>query len=87
MKSNYKMAQQRKFATDLTRANLKLFLVALMRSEGFGKDRLYRVLYEFCSLVANESYETDEMLMVDKIIESKMGKDFILNIGREKLNF
>lgn len=85
MKSNYKAREHKKRMVDLSVNNLKIFLLALMRSEGFGERRLIRVLYEFCELANESKYDNDEMLMIDSIIEKVIGKQMMENIGYEEM--
>ena len=86
MKANYKAREQRQKMIDLTANNFKIFLYALHRSEGFGENRLLRVIEE-CLEVANMThYNNDDMLIIDRVLEQVLGKDEVTAIGREPLD-
>ena len=83
MKSNYKNRVKKAASLKHTKSDLKLFLLALIRSEGFGEKRLMRVLYEFCELMEETNYNSDEMMIVDSVVEKVLGKDVMKCIGYE----
>lgn len=61
-------------------------LVSIRRSEGFGKDRLTRVLYEWVQLATEIHADKDEMFIVDEIIKEVMGDDVIKGIGETEMH-
>ena len=84
-----KLMEERARKIDHTRRIVKQFLYALMKSEGFGEQRLMRVLqewaetYEFVNDHRND--ENSEMLMIDRILDSVLPKTVMSSIGYEKL--
>lgn len=84
-----KQAEERAKRTEWTRKLLKQFLYALHKSEGFGEQRLLRVLVEW-----SETYEVvndpknnanDEMLMIDDLLDKVIPSRFMSSIGYEKI--
>lgn len=84
-----KLMEERARKTDHTRRIVKQFLYALMKSEGFGEQRLVRVLqvwsetYEFVNDHRND--ENTEMLMIDRILDKVLPKTVMSAVGYEKL--
>lgn len=83
-----KQAEERAKKTDWTRKLLKQFLYALHKSEGFGEQRLIRVLvewaetYEFVNDPRNNA--NDEMIMIDGLLDKVIPQRFMSSIGYEK---
>lgn len=84
-----KLMEERARKADHTRRIVKQFLFALMKSEGFGEQRLMRVLcewadtYEFVNDPKNDA--NDEMLMIDRILDTVLPKTVMTAVGYEKL--
>ena len=83
MKANYKKREKINERKDLITNTIKIFLLALRHSEGFGKNKLLRVLYEYTQLQNEANFNNDEMLIVDRELEKVLGKEVIDSIGRE----
>jgi hypothetical protein len=89
MSSIKKQMEERARRIDETRRLLKQFLYALYKSEGFGEQRLIRVLdewadvYEFVKNPKND--ENTEMLMIDRVLDTVLPKTVMSPIGYEKL--
>lgn len=89
MSSIRKQMEERARRIDETRRLLKQFLYALHVSEGFGEQRLVRVLnewadvYEFVKDPKNN--ENDEMLMIDRVLDTKLSRTVMTSVGYEKL--
>lgn len=89
MSSWDKEAKKRAERIEWTRKLLKQFLYALHKSEGYGEQRLLRVLvewsevYEFVNDPKNN--ENDEMLLIDSVLDRVIPSRFVTAIGREKL--
>lgn len=84
-----KLMEERARDIDKTRRLLKQFLYALHASEGFGEQRLVRVLDEWASVY---EYVNDpkndgntEMLMLDRVLDKLLPKTVMTSIGYEKL--
>lgn len=84
-----KLMEERARKIDHTRRILKQFLYALYKSEGYGERRLIRVLaewaevYKFVSDPKNN--ENDEMLMIDRVLDTLIPQTVMSSIGYEKL--
>lgn len=89
MSSIKKQMEERARRIDETRRLLKQFLYALHKSEGFGEQRLIRVVdewadvYEFVKNPKND--ENTEMLMIDRVLDTVLPKTVMSPIGYEKL--
>lgn len=73
-----------------TRQLLKQFLYALHKSEGYGQERLLRVLLTWSEThkIVNDpkNNKTDEMLMIDRILDEVCPSRLLtLAIGKEKI--
>ena len=83
-----KQAEERARKIELTRRLLKQFLYALHKSEGYGEQRLLRVLLEWSKIYkyVNDprNNESDEMLMIDRVLNNVMPPRIISSIGYEK---
>ena len=84
-----KLMEERARDIDKTRRLLKQLLYALHVSEGFGEQRLLRVLYEWCEtqeIVKDpKNNENDEMLMIDRVLDKVIPSTVMSTIGYEKL--
>lgn len=89
MSSWDKKARERAERIEWTRKILKQFLYALHKSEGFGEQRLLRVLVEWSEVYkfVNDSKNggNDEMLMIDELLDKVIPSRFISAIGYQKL--
>ena len=89
MSSVSKLMEERARKIDHTRRIVKQFLYALVKSEGYGEQRLMRVLkewadtYEFVNDPKND--ENTEMLMIDRVLDSVLPKTVMSAVGYEKL--
>lgn len=78
-------------ARDIQKARrlLKQLLYALHKSEGFGEDRLTRVLVEWGEtheIVKDpRNNENDEMLMIDRVLDKVLPPRVMDAVGYEKL--
>ena len=83
-----KQAEERAIRAEWTRKILKQVLYALHKSEGFGEQRLVRVLLEWCEVYKfvndPKNNANDEMLMIDGVLDSVMPPRFVASIGYEK---
>lgn len=82
--------KQRAEGIEKTRQLLKQFLYALHKSEGFGQNRLLRVLMEWAEVYkeANDpkNNANDEMLMIDRVLDKVVPSRYITkSVGREPL--
>lgn len=89
MNSN-KMMKQRAEDIEKTRRLLKQFLYALHKSEGFGQNRLLRVLMEWAEVYKEvndpKNDSNDEMLMIDRVLDEVVPSRYITkSVGREPL--
>ena len=84
-----KQAEERAKKTEWTRKLLKQFLYALHKSEGFGEQRLLRVLVEWAEVYETvndpKNNENDEMLMIDGLLDKVIPSRFMSSIGYEKI--
>ena len=84
-----KLMEERARRIDETRRLLKQFLYALHVSEGFGEQRLIRVLDEWANVYNvvkdPKNNENDEMLMIDRVLDTKIPRTVMTSIGYEKL--
>ena len=84
-----KRMEERAREIEHTRRVLKQLLYALHVSEGFGEQRLIRVLYEWCEtneFVRNpKNNENDEMLMIDRVLDKVLPKSVMSAVDYEKL--
>lgn len=84
-----KLMEERARELDHTRRVLKQLLYALHKSEGYGEQRLLRVLYEWGEtneFVRNpKNNENDEMLMIDRVLDKVIPKTVMSAVGYEKL--
>ena len=82
------MEERAKNAT-LTRRIIKQLLYALHVSEGFGEQRLMRVLYEWTEVYkfVNDPKNdlNSEMLLIDKLLDSVLPERVMSSVGYEKL--
>lgn len=84
-----KLMEERARDIDKTRRLLKQFLYALHVSEGYGEQRLVRVLaewsevYKFVNDPKNNA--NDEMLMIDRVLDTIIPKTVMSAVGYEKL--
>lgn len=84
-----KLMEERARDIDKTRRLLKQFLYALYKSEGYGERRLMRVLaewsevYKFVNDPKNNA--NDEMLMIDRVLDTIIPRTVMSSIGYEKL--
>ena len=73
----------------MTRRLLKQFLYALHKSEGYGEERLTRVLVEWAEtyeIVKDpKNNENDEMLMIDRVLDRILPPRVMDAVGYEKL--
>ena len=84
-----KRMEERARDIDKARRLLKQLLYALHVSEGFGEQRLIRVLAEWVE-VQNfvkdpKNNENDEMLMIDRVLNTVLPETILSYIGYEKL--
>lgn len=89
MNSN-KIMKQRAEDIEKTRRLLKQFLYALHKSEGFGQNRLLRVLMEWAEVYKEvndpKNDSNDEMLMIDRVLDEVVPSRYITkSVGREPL--
>ena len=89
MNSN-KMMKQRAEDIEKTRRLLKQFLYALHKSEGFGQNRLLRVLMEWAEVYKEvndpKNDSNDEMLMIDRVLDEVVPSRYITkSVGHEPL--
>lgn len=87
---NNKAMKQRAEDIEKTRRLLKQFLYALHKSEGFGQNRLLRVLMEWAEVYKEvndpKNDSNDEMLMIDKVLDQVVPSRYITkSVGREPL--
>ena len=87
---NNKAMRQRAEDIEKTRRLLKQFLYALHKSEGFGQNRLLRVLMEWAEVYKEvndpKNDSNDEMLMIDSVLDKVVPSRYITkSIGREPL--
>lgn len=89
---NYKKEQRRKAEEiEKTRYILKQLLYALHVSEGFGENRLLRVLLEWAETQkivqsANKSEANDALLMIDSVLNKVLPSQFVeKTLGKEPL--
>jgi hypothetical protein len=81
--------EERARKIDHTRRIVKQFLYALVKSEGYGEQRLMRVLkvwsetYDFVNDHRND--ENTEMLMIDRVLDTALPKTVMSAVGYEKL--
>lgn len=85
-----KQAKQRADDIEKTRRLLKQFLFALHKSEGFGENRLLRVLIEWSEVYQYvndpKNNANDEMMMIDRILDQVTPSAYVAKtIGHEKL--
>ena len=84
-----KLMEERARDIDKTRRLLKQFLYALHKSESFGERRLMRVLAEWADVykVVNDpkNNENDEMLMIDRVLDTTIPRTVMSAVGYEKL--
>ena len=84
-----KLMEERAKEIAHTRRVLKQLLYAIHKSEGFGEQRLLRVLYEWAEtseFVRNpKNNENDEMLMIDRVLDKVIPNTVMTSIGYEKL--
>ena len=84
-----KLMEERARDLDKTRRLIKQFLYALYKSEGFGEQRLIRVLYAWCEtqdvVKDPKNDENDEMLMIDRVLDRVLPPTIMSTIGYEKL--
>lgn len=84
-----KLMEERARKINHTRRIVKQFLYALMKSEGYGEQRLMRVLtewaetYEFVNDPKND--ENSEILMIDRVLDNVLPKTVMSVVGYEKL--
>ena len=83
MKANYKAREERQKLIDLTANNFKIFLYALHRSEGFGENRLLRVIEECLEVAKLTNYNNEDMLVIDRVLGKVLGEEEIKSIGLE----
>ncbi len=83
-----KLMEERARRIDETRRLLKQFLYALHVSEGFGEQRLIRVLDEWAEVYEfvkdHRNNENDEMLMIDRVLDRVLPKTVMTSVGYEK---
>lgn len=84
-----KRMEERARDIDKARRLLKQLLYALHVSEGFGEQRLIRVLAEWVE-VQNfvkdpKNNENDEMLMIDRVLNTALPETILSYVGYEKL--
>lgn len=83
-----KLAEERVRRIDDTRRIIKQFLYALHKSEGFGEQRLMRVLLEWTEVYKfvndPKNNKNDEMLMIDSVLNKVIPPRFVSSIGYEK---
>lgn len=87
---NNKAMRQRAEDIEKTRRLLKQFLFALHRSEGFGQNRLLRVLMEWAEVYKEvndpKNDSSDEMMMIDAVLDKVVPSRYITkSVGREPL--
>lgn len=87
---NNKAMRQRAEDIEKTRRLLKQFLYALHKSEGFGQNRLLRVLMEWAEIYKEvndpKNDSNDEMLMIDRVLDEVVPSRYITkSVGREPL--
>lgn len=84
-----KLMEERARRIDETRRLLKQFLYALHVSEGFGEQRLIRVLDEWADVYEivkdPKNDENTEMLMIDRILDKVLPKTVMSAVEYEKL--
>lgn len=84
-----KIAEERARDAEKTRRLLKQFLYALHVSEGFGEQRLLRVLIEWSEVYKQvndpRNNDNDEMLMIDRVLDTTLPKRMMSAIEYEKL--
>lgn len=84
-----KLMEERARNIDMTRRLLKQFLYALYKSEGYGEQRLMRVLMtwaETYKIVKDpKNDENSEMLMIDRVLDTVIPKTVMSAVGYEKL--
>lgn len=88
--SSNKALKQRAEDIEKTRRLLKQFLYALHKSEGFGQNRLLRVLMEWAEVYKEvndpKNNANDEMLMIDRVLDQVVPSRYITkSVGREPL--
>lgn len=87
---NNRAMKQRAEDIEKTRRLLKQFLYALHKSEGFGQNRLLRVLMEWAEVYKEvndpKNDSNDEMLMIDRVLDEVVPSRYITkSVGREPL--
>lgn len=84
-----KLMEERARDIDKTRRLLKQFLYALHKSEGYGEQRLLRVLVEWAEVYKfvkdPKNNDNDEMLMIDRVLDQVLTKTIMSAVGYEKL--
>lgn len=84
-----KLMEERAREQNHTRRILKQLLYALHRSEGYGEQRLVRVLDEWADVykIVNDpkNDSNDEMLMIDRVLDNVIPETVMSAVGYEKL--
>lgn len=84
-----KLMEERARKINHTRKIVKQFLYVLHKSEGFGEQRLMRVLAEWCETYDfvndHRNDENTEILMIDRVLDTVLPETVMTAVGYEKL--